>query len=63
MDAIRQFQNGQVYSVLTKDEDGNFSTLSKKKDYSFAERVANQIVEGPQTQEKKDSGYLIHIVT
>jgi hypothetical protein len=41
--AITSFENGQVYSVLTKDIEGNFRTLSKDMDFSFAERVANQI--------------------
>jgi hypothetical protein len=37
-----------VYKVLTKDELGNYSTLSKDKhnDSSFAERVTNQLIEG-----------------
>jgi hypothetical protein len=41
MDAIKNFQNGQVYSVLSKDSQGNFYPLNKQKEeYTFAERVA-----------------------
>ena len=61
MDAIKEFDNGQVYSVLTKDEEGNYSTLSKKNDFSFAERVTNEIKSIENKDEK--SGYLIYIVT
>ena len=41
IDAIKDFQSGQVYSVLTKDEYGNFNVLNQNADISFAERVAN----------------------
>jgi hypothetical protein len=52
-----------VYSVLTKDEEGNYSTLSKDKDFSFAERVTNQLVEGQDPKKREDAGNLIYIVT
>ena len=50
-----------MYSVLTKDQDGNYNTLSKDKDFSFAERVVNQNLNTETS--KNDSGYLIYIVT
>ena len=50
-----------MYSVLTKDQDGNYNTLSKDKDFSFAERVVNQNLNTEIS--KNDSGYLIYIVT
>jgi hypothetical protein len=33
-----------VYSVLTKDEEGNYSTLSKDKDFTFADRVTGELM-------------------
>jgi hypothetical protein len=50
-----------VYSVLAKDDEGSFSTLSKYKDFSFAERVIDQMVEGPKKRE--EAGFLIYVIT
>jgi hypothetical protein len=47
--------------VLTKDEEGNYTTLSKDKDFSFAERVTDQLMEGQK--KKEEEGFLIYIVT
>jgi hypothetical protein len=63
IDAIKDFESGQVYSVLTKDENGNFNVLNQNADYSFAERVANLLSNNKQTVENVESGYLIYIVT
>jgi hypothetical protein len=50
-----------VYSVLTKDDDGTYSVLSKTAQLNFAERVANQI-KGKRNLENTDDGFLIYIV-
>jgi hypothetical protein len=36
------FESGQVYSVLVRDEEDNFLCLGHSKKVPFAERVANQ---------------------
>ena len=63
VDAIKHFESGQVYSVLTKDAQNNFSVLSKTAEKSFAERVANQIEGKKVSSESTEDGFLIHIVT
>ena len=30
VDALKEFESGQVYSVMTKDDQGEFSILSKE---------------------------------
>ena len=37
-DAIRNFENGQVYSVWTKDKGGNFVEINKEPGLSFLDR-------------------------
>ena len=43
VDALKEFESGQVYSVMTKDDQGEFSILSKEYQPSFAEKVENEI--------------------
>ena len=62
MDAIKSFQNGQVYSVLSKDSQGNFHPLNKQKEYTFAERVALASDE-TQSNESDTDPFLINVVT
>ena len=42
-DSIKSFQDGQVYKVLTKDQNGKLVPLQHEKETPFAERVANQL--------------------
>ena len=42
IDAIKEFESGQVYSVITKNDDGTFSVLDKNVEKTFAEKVAAQ---------------------
>lgn len=63
IDAIKEFESGQVYSVLTKDDGGSFNVLSQQAEFSFAERVQNQIEKKALKKENTDNGFLIYIVT
>ena len=62
-DAIKDFESGQVYSVLTKDEYGNFNVLSQQVEFSFAERVQKQLENKDIKPEFTENGFLIYIVT
>ena len=65
--AINNFESGQVYSVLTKDQSGLFRALNKDKVVgasTFAEKVVSQIDDETDQDKAKDgAGYLIYIVT
>ena len=62
IDAIKEFESGQVYSVITKNDDGTFSVLDKNVEKTFAEKVAAQAL-GQRSHENIEDGYLIYIVT
>lgn len=64
--AVNNFESGQVYSVLTKDDIGQFKTLNKEKGVgvsTFAEKVVNQVDDTDQDKANEGAGYLIYIVT
>jgi hypothetical protein len=59
-----KFESGQVYSVLIRDEEDNFSCLGHTKDVPFADRVVN-LNQKKQLEERFDDNniLLIYIVT
>ena len=61
-DALKSFESGQVYNVLSIDEQGKYSPLSKEKECTFAERVSKQL-DNNEAEKKESAGYLIYIVT
>jgi hypothetical protein len=61
-EAIKVMQSGQVYSVLTKDEQGAFAVLSKKAEQTFAERVTNHLSGKRNFNNNVQDGYLIYVI-
>jgi len=57
-DAVKHFESGHVYSILTKDSNGNFLGLSHQNQVSFADRVSNQI-KGEKDSIGDHNNYLI----
>jgi hypothetical protein len=61
-DAIKEFENGQVYSVFTKDQDGNFKEeINSHSDFSFAERVNNHLKKSSFNSLDEKNGRLVYV--
>jgi hypothetical protein len=61
-EAIKGMHSGQVYSVLTKDEQGAFAVLSKKAEETFAERVTNHLSGKRNFNNNVQDSYLIYVI-
>ena len=48
---------------MTKDDEGEFSILSKEIQPTFAEKVQNEIMGKKHEKTDTENGYLIYIVT
>jgi len=53
-DSLSQFKTGEVYQVFTKDQSGNFQSLSHENQVPFADRVADQLKDERDEKDDKD---------
>ena len=66
VEAVKNFVDGQVYSLLTKDEDGQFKAICRSRAATFADMVVNEIGDRPVFSASKsddDEGYLVYVIS